>query len=365
MAGRQLPLPGPLVKKSNALARASWSVRSVYEPRLVALVASQVRADDQDFQDYVIPLSDLLGASPDGRTRQLVADVVESLLGRVLTLPRPNGWVKCNVFSWCEFDSKAGCIRARFDPGLKEHYLNLQSHFTQYSLMEFLLLPSTYSQRLFEVLKSWSNIPDIIIPLVDLFTMLDVPVSLQRYPDFRRKVLEKAYNDIHAKTCLRYSWDPIKKGRAVYSIRFVFGSYSEKVKKEAEERKKQKKSDENNALLKKAVECFRENGSICSPTENKMCDICVRLVRTKQPTIENASFSEDITPLQMIGALMSCGFPRNDADLFVKMLDGTGKLQSAWKLLPELKKRFSALPKSKRKSLGSFVRKTLRSELYS
>ena len=56
MAQRQLVIPGPVVKKSNALARAAWSVKSVYEPRLVALVASRVRIEDQDFQDYSGPL---------------------------------------------------------------------------------------------------------------------------------------------------------------------------------------------------------------------------------------------------------------------------------------------------------------------
>ena len=223
MAQRQLVIPGPVVKKSNALARASWSVKSVYEPRLVALVASRVRVDDQDFQDYEIPLSELLGGAVDGRTRQLVAEVVEGLLGRILTLPRPNGWAKCNVFSWCEYDSKASCIRARFDPGLKEHYLNLQSHFTQYSLMEFLMLPSTYSQRLFEVLKSWSSLPESVISLADLFEMLDVPVSLRaNFKDFRRRVLEKAHKDITSQTGLRYQWEPIKQGRAVAAIRFTF-----------------------------------------------------------------------------------------------------------------------------------------------
>jgi len=272
MAQRQLVIPGPVVKKSNALARASWSVKSVYEPRLVALVASRVRVDDQDFQDYEIPLSELLGGAVDGRTRQLVADVVEGLLGRVLTLPRPNGWAKCNVFSWCEYDSKAGCIRARFDPGLKEHYLNLQSHFTQYSLMEFLMLPSTYSQRLFEVLKSWNSLPEAVINLADLFEMLDVPASLQRYPDFRRYVLEKAHKDITARTGLRYQWEPIKQGRAVAAIRFTFGARSA----QASDKKNQAQRSKDNALLKKAVACFK-SGS-CSPKSNKQCDICKRLV---------------------------------------------------------------------------------------
>ncbi|NCB44348.1 MAG: RepB family plasmid replication initiator protein [Clostridia bacterium] len=275
MAQRQLVIPGPVVKKSNALARASWSVKSVYEPRLVALVASRVRADDQDFQDYEIPLSELLGGSGDGRTRQLVAEVVEGLLGRVLTLPRPNGWAKCNVFSWCEYDSKAGCIRARFDPGLKEHYLGLQSHFTQYSLMEFLLLPSTYSQRLFEVLKSWNSLPEAVIDLSDLFSMLDVPASLRaNFKDFRRRVLEKAHKDITTQTGLRYDWEPIKQGRAVAAIRFTFGARSA----QASEKKNQAKRSRDNELLKKAVACF-QSGS-CSPRSNKQCEICNRLVRS-------------------------------------------------------------------------------------
>ena len=42
MAERQLPLPGEIVKKSNALARARWSADSVWEPRLVALLASKL-----------------------------------------------------------------------------------------------------------------------------------------------------------------------------------------------------------------------------------------------------------------------------------------------------------------------------------
>ena len=273
MAQRQLVIPGPVVKKSNALARASWSVKSVYEPRLVALVASRVRVDDQDFQDYEIPLSELLGGAVDGRTRQLVSEVVEGLLGRILTLPRPNGWAKCNVFSWCEYDSKAGCIRARFDPGLKEHYLGLQSHFTQYSLMEFLMLPSTYSQRLFEVLKSWSSLPEVVIDLSDLFEMLDVPSSHRSdFAAFRRRVLEKAHKDITSQTGLRYQWEPIKQGRAVAAIRFTFGARSAQVS----EKKNQAQRSKDNALLKKAVACFK-SGS-CSPRSNKQCDICKRLV---------------------------------------------------------------------------------------
>ena len=61
MAVKQLPLPGEIVKKSNALARARWSAESVWEPRLVALLASKVRADDTDFHVYEVPVTELMG----------------------------------------------------------------------------------------------------------------------------------------------------------------------------------------------------------------------------------------------------------------------------------------------------------------
>lgn len=273
MAERRISLPGPVVKISNALARASRAVKSVYEPRLVALVASRVRQDDHDFQEYEISLPDLIGAAADGRTHKLLAKVADSLMGRVLTLPRANGWAKYGVFSKCEYDGQAGVIRARFDPDLRPHFLSLNGYFTEYSLTEFLLLPSTYSQRLFEVLKSWDDKPECKILISDLFSMLDVPPTLQRYPDFRRKVLEKAHKDIFEKTSLRYEWVPIKRGRAVFEIRFTFRASRSK---EITTAKQTATSAQNNALLRKAVACFK--AGVCSPKKSRLCELCQRLV---------------------------------------------------------------------------------------
>lgn len=273
---RQQVLPGPVVKKSNALARASWSVRSVYEPRMVALVASKVDPSDQDFQDYEISISDILGEADCGRSYKLLSEAVEGLLGRVVTLPKENGWSKSGIFSYCEYDGKKGVIRARFDPSLKEHYLNLKSHFTQYSLFEYLLLPSVYSQRLFELLKSWSNLPEIEITLSDLHNFLHVPEALHRYPDFRRRVLEKAHKDITSKTSLYYAWSPIKKGRAIKSILFTFSRAS------AEQKTKKQASNKKNELLKKSVACYLETKGNCKPSQNKeICKLCLRLVSQK------------------------------------------------------------------------------------
>lgn len=282
MAQNTLVQTSEIVKKSNALARASWAVKSVYEPRLVALVASRVQASDQDFQTYQLPIRELLGEAQDGRTYQLVSEVIDNLMGRVITIQQQNGWEKYNVFSKCKYDRDKGTIEVRFDPDLKEHFLGLKSHFTKYSLFEFLILPSIYSQRLFEVLKSWDDKPEVTISLQELFTILNVPKSLQRYPDFRRYVLEKAHKDINGKTTFYYEWQPIKMGRAVSSIKFVFSSKQRTVVKESNDTKQIRT---NNKLFVAAVECFK-SGECEFKAGSKKCAVCRRV---NGPSAKNAT----------------------------------------------------------------------------
>jgi len=218
-----------VVKKSNALARARWSAESVWEPRLVALLASKVSAEDTDFQVYELPVSELIEKSDkrtSGRTYLELAAVVERVMSRVITIKEENGkgWTKYNVFSRCRYRFADGVLELRFDPDLKAHFLNLQKNFAQYNLLEYLMLPSIYSQRIFEILKSWVDKPDVAISLDDLHEMLDTPDSLRNdFAQFRRRVLEKAHKDIHQDTSLTFDWEPIKRGRTVVSIRFFLG----------------------------------------------------------------------------------------------------------------------------------------------
>lgn len=220
---KQLMLPGKTVKKSNALARARWSPDSIWEPRLVAMLASQIKSGDTDFQTYEIRLVDLLGKDPGGKGYQEFEKVIDKVMSRVITLRNDDDWKKYTMFSSCEYISKKGILKIGFHPDLKEHYLQL-NQYIKYNLIEFMLLPSIYSQRLFEFLKSWDDRKETIIELKELHEMLDSPKSFKEsYKDFRRFVLEKAHKDILKFTNIYYSWEPIKRGRAVYAIKFIFG----------------------------------------------------------------------------------------------------------------------------------------------
>lgn len=301
MAKKQLSLPGELVKKSNALARARWSAESVWEPRLVALLASKVRAEDTDFQVYEIHVSELLQKAHSGRDYQEIESVVDKVMSRVLTIRDDKGWTKYNVFSRCRFRRDEGMLELGFHPDLKQHYLQLQKNFVKYNLIEFLLLPSIYSQRLFEYLKSWCSENEHIESINNLHEMLNTPKFIkENFKNFRTRVLEKAYNDITKHTDLRFKWEPIKQGRAVVAVRFIFPKKralpkEQKTQDSAKEEQayqqlRQKVLDNmqpaqpatgNTTLIDTVMKCWKEHGGNCSEDQQteEVCKLCRKVHR--------------------------------------------------------------------------------------
>lgn len=280
----QLVLPtGEIVKKSNALCRARWTVESVWEPRLVALLASKVRVEDKDFQVYEIHVSEILQRHS-GQDYKDIEAVVDKVMSRVLTVYDDKGWTKYNVFSRCRFRRDDGMLELGFHPDLKPHYLELQKNFAQYDLLEFLMLPSIYSQRIFEILKSYNDLPETTIKLEELHEILDVPDSLKKdFAQFRRRVLEKAHKDIcKISPSLKYEWEPVKKGKAVIAIRFILNknavSQIEDKKKSKEIARRQKN---NNELFKEAYACAqgkKKKGGCAEKTNGKdVCAVCAKL----------------------------------------------------------------------------------------
>ena len=284
MIAKQTILHGEIVKKSNALARARWSAESVLEPRLVALLASKVRADDIDFHVYEIPVSEVVPSRElGGKDYRDIEDIIDKVMSRVLTIRDEigRGWTKYNVFSRCRYRPKEGILELGFHPDLRPHYLNLQKNFAKWNLLEFLTLPSIYSQRIFEILKSWDDKPETIISIADLHEMLDSPDSFRaNFAEFRRRVLEKAHKDITQKTQLIYEWEPIKQGRAVVAVRFVFSKKRAlPIAKKKNDEAIEKRIQNNNAAFLAADACFKKYGQECVGGHNKknICNVCCLL----------------------------------------------------------------------------------------
>lgn len=122
-----------------------------------------------------------------------------------------------------------GTIRILLDPDIKpyilflrEQYENKGELYTQFALLYTLPMRSLYSIRLYELLKSWNT--EQSAEQGHYWTIEELQQILgsdyDRYPDFRRKVIEKAIPEINRYTDLFVTYEPIKQGRSYKYINF-------------------------------------------------------------------------------------------------------------------------------------------------
>lgn len=282
MGMQQLTLPGEIVKKDNRLVRAKITISNVEASRILANLVACIHMDDKSLKRvYRVAVKDFL-ADTSGRGYVRVKGLCRELAQATVELEEPDPDGPHPIFETGAIFSriiyKKGIVEAEFNGHMAPFLLDLQQCFTQYSLIEYLKLPSIYSQRIFEILKSWRGKPEVVISMTELHRMLDSPASFRaNFKEFRRRVLEKAHKDITTNTSFRYEWEPVKAGRSVEKIRFIFVKKHLPLAQEVQEdAKKEKIRRLNNQRLLRAIECAKGKGGDCRVMDNKriVCKMC-------------------------------------------------------------------------------------------
>ena len=207
---------------------------------IVLVLLTAIHKDDKDFKDYEFTIKDLeLKTGRQWNSKQL-KDVVKSLFGKPLELPREDkeGWRVVGWFSYFDYDGD-GLITCRFDKALKPYLVDLQGRMILGDVRHLLPMKSSYSKRVYLLLKEYSKFGVRKFQTEELMDILKVPKSLKIYNRFKEKVLQRAEQDINKYTDLKVSFDEKKVRRKVTEITFHI-----------------KKNDED---LKTFIEHIREN----------------------------------------------------------------------------------------------------------
>jgi plasmid replication initiation protein len=272
---------GNIVRQSNDFARNRLNIHDLMAVRILACLASTVRDDDVNFRELSVSAKSILEYTG-GNNYKALNLACNQLLGCILEkkLNVRGGFQKYTLFSTIGY--KDGVIFAKFHPDLRPFFLGLKSHFTKYDLKEFLKLPSIYSQKLFEYLKSWDDCVERVEDFETVCVTLGVPESFRcNFKDFRRRVLDKAHQDISRLTSLRYEWEAIKKGTGttspVTAIRFIFSPdrQAENEKAKLEARNKEIR-DERNRLFIESSQCLKDKPDCISPRNTGQCAVCFK-----------------------------------------------------------------------------------------
>lgn len=285
MAKAELVEPREIVKANNDLFRARCKIKDVLAGRIFMAFASLVNEKDvkenERFVEYKITASSVLnGINAGGDNYKQLRDAAYSLIDQKLEKRRSkNSFKVYTLFSSIDYEN--GIITGEFHKDLVPFFIAARGVFTRINLQQYMRLPSIYSQKLFGFLTSWNDKPEKEIEISELHTMLDTPESLQNdFAQFRRRVLEKAYKDITEQTNLSFEWEPIKKGRTVIAVRFIFSrKRALPVTKQKQNEAIEKQNARNSAAFKAAIACRKEHGpDCCGGSQRKnICKLCNEL----------------------------------------------------------------------------------------
>lgn len=209
------------VTKSNALIEANYKLSTI-EQKIILYIISQIRKDDADFKMYKLPIqefSELLGYRGSPKYTEL-REITKNLMRKVLEIREGQKLKQLSWVSYVEYDEHSGYVSLAFDPRLKPYLLQLKREFTTYRLKNVMELKSSYSIRMYELLKRWQYMGEVVIRLDDLRMMVGAGGKYSEYHNFKKRVLNPAKKEIAEKTDIMFTYEEIREKRKVAAIRF-------------------------------------------------------------------------------------------------------------------------------------------------
>lgn len=223
------------VVKSNALVQKSRFELSLQEQKTIAYICSLIKPidftdsiNDVPYQlEYEFDIREyckVCGFDYDnGKNYIEIKATLKKLRDKSMWLKMENG--SETLVGWLSrvtVNPKSGIVQIKLDDILVPYLFDLGQRFTEYRLIQILGMKSTYSVRIYELLKSYAFQKSKEFDLDELkhLLMVDNIKSYKNFPDFRRYVLETAIDEINNLTDLDISYEAIKRGRKVVRIKF-------------------------------------------------------------------------------------------------------------------------------------------------
>lgn len=223
-----------IIKKSNYFIMNCSYDLSLEEQKLILTLASMVHPNDEDFKSYKFKISDfmkLLGV--DTKTKYTeIPKITKELMKKVFEIQEDDTLIQTAWLSSATYKKGTGMVELEFSPRLKPYMLKLHGLFTQYKLSNILSMKSKYSPRIYEILKcnEFKHQGFIELEVDELRKLLKAENIYPLYANFKQKLLLVAQKELKEKTDISFTFDEIKTGRRVTSLRFYIHLNAKKYK---------------------------------------------------------------------------------------------------------------------------------------
>ena len=261
------------VVRSIDLVRQGQYSLSLQEQRFLFYCISKVKPDDTVESIYDISLKDFLSVCglQTSTSYSNIRDTIITVMGKmVLRLEEvsDNGKHRFSIINWfseMSYEEGKGIVHFQFGQRVMNELVNLARYnqkadnklfYISDELKYMLPFRCRYSYYLYSLLRTYQNVNEWTFPMEELRQKLDVferaasPEEYRRtleekiprkplyprFPDFRRNVLDPAKRDINEYSNIIVDYRPVKKGRVVVAIKFIFENKTELKKLWAEQR---------------------------------------------------------------------------------------------------------------------------------
>jgi plasmid replication initiation protein len=207
-------------RQSHFLINAKYTLTRG-EIDLILALLTVIKKDDKDFKDYIFDIEELEHKFSRKLNSQQLQNSVEKIFSKSLKIEiSKNRWKMFNWFSYFEYNN--GLITCRFDKDLKPYLLEIKERFVISDLRMILPMRSSYSKRIYLLLKEYAKIGERTFTIKKLQEILVVPTShRERYNKFKVSVLQKAETDINKFTDLEVKLSEKKRAKKVVEITYT------------------------------------------------------------------------------------------------------------------------------------------------
>jgi plasmid replication initiation protein len=214
------------IRKANEIIQKAHSEMSAQQLDILAYMVSMIKPEDKPEQMYQFSVKEFCEVCNknyrSGYYYQSVKNDIQAIASVNVWVLQDNG--KERLVHWLDdavIDKGNGLIEISFHKSIYPYLFDLQNRLTFYPREYYIALKGEYAKKLYELLKSIENLDGVKTLKLDYIKWVLGATNYDRYPDFRRFVLEKAVEEINKFTDLEVLYTPKKiNSRAITHIGF-------------------------------------------------------------------------------------------------------------------------------------------------
>lgn len=216
------------VERSNELNKLVPKGWNLTEIRFLAIYQAKINARNPESRVVTFPLETFCEIMEIKRLNiTQMKETVSSLLSKPVFLPNgKNGFIGIPLFVECEVlqDDKTNewLVKIECHQKAMSYMFEMKRNYFTYELWNALNLSSVNQIRMYEILKQYEKIGSKIIEVDELKTLLGIEKSqYSSFKDFRVRVLESCQKALEQHTDIRYTFEPIRRGRKIHALKFT------------------------------------------------------------------------------------------------------------------------------------------------